>query len=30
MLDTLFIDDFVNIMKQYFPYYNHNIGDAIQ
>ena len=24
MLNTLFIDYFVDIMKQYFPCYNHN------
>ena len=24
MLDTLFIDDTIDIMEQYFHYYNHN------
>ena len=24
ILDTLFIDDFIDIMEQYFRYYNHN------
>ena len=24
MLDTLFIDDSIDIMEQYFHYYNHN------
>ena len=24
MLDTLFIDDFIDIMEQFFHYYNYN------